>query len=29
MLTYRLKGQSIIVEQRPGKTWRRIPIADL
>jgi hypothetical protein len=29
MLTYRLKGQSIIVEKGPGKTWRRIPIADL
>jgi hypothetical protein len=29
MLTYRLKGQYIIVEKRPGKTWRAIPIADL
>ena len=29
MLTYRLKGEHIFVERRPGETWRRIPVADL
>jgi hypothetical protein len=29
MLTYRLKGEYIHVERRPGTTWRRIPVADL
>jgi hypothetical protein len=29
MLTYRLKGGHILVEKRPGTTWRRIPVADL
>jgi len=29
MLTYRLKGAHILVEKRPGTTWRRIPVADL
>ena len=29
MLTYRLKGKHILVEKRPGTTWRRIPVADL
>ena len=29
MLTYRLKGGHILVEKRPGQTWRRIPVADL
>jgi hypothetical protein len=29
MLTYRLKGKHILVEKRPGTTWRRIRVADL
>lgn len=29
MLTYRLKGEHILVEKRPGQTWRRIPVAAL
>jgi hypothetical protein len=29
MLTYRLKGEHILVEKRPGTTWRRIRVADL
>jgi hypothetical protein len=29
LLTYRLKGNHILVEKRPGTTWRRIPVADL
>ena len=29
MLTYRLKGGHILVEKRPGTTWRRIPVTDL
>ena len=29
MLTYRLKGEHILVEKRPGETWRRIAVADL
>lgn len=29
MLTYRLKGEHILVEKRPGVTWRRIPVVDL
>jgi hypothetical protein len=29
MLTYRLKGEHILVEKRAGATWRRIPVADL
>ena len=29
MLTYRLEGEHILVEKRPGETWRRIAVADL
>lgn len=29
MLTYRLQGGHIVVEKRPGTTWRRIRVADL
>jgi hypothetical protein len=29
MLTYRLRGEHIFVEKRPGETWRKIPVADL
>ncbi len=29
LLTYRLKGEHILVEKRPGTTWRRIRVADL
>jgi len=29
MLTYRLRGEHILVEKRPGTTWRRIPVAGL
>lgn len=29
LLTYRLRGEHILVEKRPGKTWRRIRVADL
>ena len=29
LLTYRLKGEHILVERRPGRTWRRILVADL
>lgn len=29
LLTYRLKGGHILVERRPGRTWRRIRVADL
>ncbi len=29
MLTYRLKGEHIFVEKRPGVTWRKIAVADL
>jgi len=29
MLTYRLKGEHVFVEKRPGVTWRKIAVADL